>query len=221
MRKASGDWSARTRIARQIILLWLFAVAVSFPFDQPIASRVYNSSLPLTLHLSPIAHLIKFAGTYYLTLVVAAVLLALHRSHARAALLPCLAGIVVGVFYQVGKWIIGRHRPIFAVRVFNTQPFHFDFFSGGLRGLFISQPDLSFPSGHACIAFATAAALTICVPRWAPLYFLVAIAVAAERVLEGAHYLSDVTAGAGLGVLAALLATRVLQWLALPVTNSN
>jgi membrane-associated phospholipid phosphatase len=221
MQNASGERGWSKDAAWEITLLWLVALGVSFFLDEPIASRVYSSGLHLVLYLSPVAHLIKLAGTYYFTLAIAAILLVLHRSRARAALLLCISGIVVGLFYQLGKWLLGRHRPIFDHRIFNTQPFHFEYFHDGLHGLLTSQPDLSFPSGHACIAFATAAALTICVPRWAPLFFIVAIAVAAERVLEGAHYVSDVTAGAGLGVLAALLAARVLQWLSLPVTNSD
>lgn len=221
MLKASGDRSTRRVNFWQIIALWLIAVATSFLFDQPIACRVYSSGLHLTLKFSPVAHLIKFVGTYYLTLAAGAILLVWHRSHVRAALLLSVSGIFAGLFYQVGKWILGRQRPIFDHRVFNTRPFQFKFFRGGLHGLLISQPNLSFPSGHACIAFATAAALTICLPRWAPLFYLLALAVAAERVLEGVHYLSDVTAGAGLGVLAALLTARVLQSLSLPVTNSD
>jgi membrane-associated phospholipid phosphatase len=219
MLTASADRGTSGMTARQIALLWFFALAVSFFFDEPIASRVFSSGFYSTIYLSPVAHLIKFAGTYYLTLGIAAILLVLHRSHVRAALLLCLSGIVVGLFYQIGKWMIGRHRPIFDRKVFNTAPFHFDYFSGGLHGLLFSQPDLSFPSGHTCIAFATATALTICIPRWAPLFFLVAVVVAIERVLEGAHYPSDVIAGAGLGVLAAFLTARVLRWSSLAVTN--
>lgn len=221
MRNASGERATRTRIGWWISLLWLVAVAVSFLFDEPIASRVYSSGLHFEVWISPVAHMIKAAGTFYLTLAVAAILLVLHRSHVRAALLLCLSGIVVGLFYQTGKWLLGRHRPIFDHRLLNPEPFHFDYFSDGVHGLLKSQPDLSFPSGHACVAFATATALTICIPRWAPVFFLVALAVAAERVLEGVHYLSDVVAGAGLGVLAALLAARILRSLSLPVTNSR
>jgi membrane-associated phospholipid phosphatase len=221
MQNASGESGWSGGIAWRVVLLWFFAVGVSFLFDQPIASRVYSSGLHLTLLFSPVAHFIKFFGTYYLTLAIAAILLVLHRSHVRAALLLCLSGMVAGLFYQAGKWIIGRQRPIFDHRILNTRPFHFEYFRDGLHGLLTSQADLSFPSGHACIAFATAAALTICIPRWALLFFLVALAVAAERVLEGVHYLSDVTAGAGFGILAALLTARILQSVSLPVTNSD
>jgi membrane-associated phospholipid phosphatase len=221
MLNPSGDRGTRTGTAWRLTLLWFFAVAVSLLLDQPIAARIYNSSIHTTIFLSPVAQSIKIPGTYYFTLFVAAILLVLHRSHARGALLLCLSGIGAGIFYQVGKWIIGRQRPLSNQIVFNTRPFNIEFFSGGLKGLIFSHPDLSFPSGHATIAFATATALTICLPRWAPLFFLVAIVVAAERVLEDVHYLSDVTAGAGLGVLAALLAAHLLQSLSLPVTNSD
>jgi len=38
------------------------------------------------------------------------------------------------------------------------------------------------------------------------------VAVAAERVLEGAHYVSDVIAAAGIGILAAFAADRLISW---------
>jgi membrane-associated phospholipid phosphatase len=221
MRNASVERGTRTRIAWRITLLWLAAVAISFLLDQPIASRVYSSGLHVDLYISPVAHLVKVAGTYYFTLAAAAILLVLHRSHVRTALLLCSSGLIAGLFYQSAKWIVGRQRPIFDHRVFNTRPFHLEFFRGGVHGMIVSQADLSFPSGHACIAFATATALTLCLPRWAPIFFLVALAVAAERVLEGVHYLSDVVAGAGFGVLAALLTACILRSLSLPVTNSE
>ncbi len=221
MRNASVDRGTRKTTAWRITLLWLFALALSLLFDEPIASRVYNSGLHLEVWSSLVAHMVKDAGTYYLTLAVAATLLLLHRSHLRGAMLLCLSGITAGLFYQVAKWIVGRQRPIFDHKILNSAPFHVEFFRGGFHGLLVSQPDLSFPSGHACIAFATATALTICLPRWAPMFFLVALAAAGERVLEGVHYLSDVTAGAGLGVLAALVTARVLRSLSFPITSSH
>ena len=65
-----------------------------------------------------------------------------------------------------------------------------------------SRRDSSFPSGHAATAFAVAAV----VDRHAswkvsvPVYGLAA-AIGVSRVLRDAHYLSDVTAGATLGII--------------------
>jgi membrane-associated phospholipid phosphatase len=57
----------------------------------------------------------------------------------------------------------------------------------------------SFPSGHAAIAFAVAAALARAVPARRRVWLVVATAVAASRVLLNAHFLSDVLGGALLG----------------------
>ena len=57
----------------------------------------------------------------------------------------------------------------------------------------------SMPSGHAATAFAGAVALTYMWKRAAPLFFLLATAIAFSRVYVGVHYPGDVLAGAALG----------------------
>ena len=53
------------------------------------------------------------------------------------------------------------------------------------------------------IAFATALALSRMMSRGKFAFFAVAIIVAAERVLEGSHFVSDVLLAAGIGILCA------------------
>jgi membrane-associated phospholipid phosphatase len=59
--------------------------------------------------------------------------------------------------------------------------------------------DLSWPSGHATLAFATAAALTYLSPRGRWLFVFVAAACAVARVVMQAHFWSDVIMGSVLG----------------------
>ena len=71
--------------------------------------------------------------------------------------------------------------------------------------------DSSFPSGHAATSFACATVLTAYEPRLAPLWIVLASAVAFSRVYVGVHYPLDVIGGAALGVavgIAVLYATR-------------
>jgi undecaprenyl-diphosphatase len=57
----------------------------------------------------------------------------------------------------------------------------------------------SMPSGHAATSFAGAVILAYLLPRWAPLFFLLATAIAFSRVYVGVHYLSDIAVGALVG----------------------
>lgn len=149
--------------------------------------------------------ILRLPGYFYFTIVLAGILWILHVRRGEAAALVLLSGILGGLLYCVVKWVVGRHRPVNGI-----EPFHFTPLAGGWMGLFKSPPNLSFPSGHATLSFATAASLAILIPRWRGAFFLVASVVAAERVLENAHYVSDVLAGAGLGVISAGL---VQMWL--------
>jgi membrane-associated phospholipid phosphatase len=73
----------------------------------------------------------------------------------------------------------------------------------------------SFPSGHTTSAFATATSLSLAWPRW---YVIIpsytwAVGVGYSRLYLGAHYPSDVLAGAFLGTASSYLTWKVNQWL--------
>ena len=93
------------------------------------------------------------------------------------------------------KQAIGRERPNLAY----AEP----------KPLVHAPHDGSFPSGHATVSFACATLLSFYVPRAAPLFFLLAAAIAWSRVYVGVHYPLDVLGGAALGVLIAI----ALRWL--------
>jgi membrane-associated phospholipid phosphatase len=96
-----------------------------------------------------------------------------------------------GIVLHLIKCIAGRHRP---VDLFNHGYFGFNYFGFGYELT-------SFPSGHAQTAFTLATALTILFPRLGIPAFLVAGAVGISRIILTSHYLSDVIAGAGIGIL--------------------
>jgi membrane-associated phospholipid phosphatase len=103
------------------------------------------------------------------------------------------------------KWIVGRHRPFTPGEgVFQLHPLH-----GGIVGFFTAN-NQSFPSGHAALAMSTAGALAIAVPRARWAWLGLALVVMVERVLENAHYCSDVCAGAAAGSLCAVAALALL-----------
>jgi len=77
----------------------------------------------------------------------------------------------------------------------------------------------SMPSRHTAFAVLAAIFLSALYPRAAPLVWPLAVLVAAARVLTGAHYPTDVLAGAALGLLAGrhaidrLWGVRLLDWI--------
>jgi undecaprenyl-diphosphatase len=77
----------------------------------------------------------------------------------------------------------------------------------------------SFPAGHAATAFAGATVLTYVARRAAPVLFTVAALIGLSRVYVGDHYLTDVLAGAAIGVLvgvAAIALARLVKGWELP-----
>ena len=192
----------RGRVLLVIAVVFVAALAASFAVDSAVAQWVARTH-PLDKK-GGLAFALKLGGNFWYCALPVAVLLALfHRLRWRAAVPLLLASALVGLSYSLLKWAVGRHRP---VPEFGIHPFELHPFASGMRGLLHAERGLSFPSGHAALAFATAAVLSRLLPKWSPLFFLVAAGVAAERVLENAHYLSDVVAAAGLGIGCAAVA---------------
>jgi membrane-associated phospholipid phosphatase len=77
-------------------------------------------------------------------------------------------------------------------------------------------PFISFPSYHAVAASLLAwAAWPIRTLRWP--FLLLNIAMAGSALIIGAHYLVDLIAGAAVGIIAAIAATRLLK--SMPTSN--
>ena len=188
-----------SRPSRALLLItgvWLAALGVGLWLDAPVARLAYRAAIDRD-HIGN--HLMKMGGDWRFTLAVGLALIVWHRDGWRITGLLAISATVGGVLYTLVKWSAGRQRPVVLI-----DPFAFSPFRNGFEG-FLNEPNLSFPSGHTCLAFATAATLAMCIPRWRYLFYGLAAVVGAERVAENAHYLTDVIAGAGLGVLSAYL----------------
>ncbi len=106
-----------------------------------------------------------------------------------------------GIFASLTKNTIGRARP----KLFETEgPFGFDFMA-------FDSKFAGWPSGHTTTAFAMATAIALLFPRLAYITFPLAILAAYTRTALGAHYLADVTMGAAVGTVGAILVYRWLK----------
>jgi len=190
------------------VLIWtivaLALIALSTIFDAPVARRVHESGLDVAMKgsLKYLAQVMKWPGEYVATICAAALIAWLHPLKWRGGGFVLLATAVSGSNGLV-KWIVGRTRP-YKLHPDLLEPWVLQPFRGGIAGLF-NETNLGFPSGHACLAFANAAALALLLPKWRWLFFALATMTAVERVLENAHYVSD-------NVAAAALESRAFIW---------
>jgi len=98
---------------------------------------------------------------------------------------------IPGILNNILKRLIGRARPS------QLGPFFYEPLAW--RAAFEGMP-----SGHATTAFSVLVAFGAMFPRLRWLFWIYALAIAASRVVVGAHYPSDVLAGAALGAVGAL-----------------
>lgn len=69
----------------------------------------------------------------------------------------------------------------------------------------------SFPSGHTSTSFACATVLSFFVPRAAPAFYLLAVAIGFSRIYVGVHWPLDVLGGVVLGLAVGLAVTALLR----------
>ncbi len=111
--------------------------------------------------------------------------------------------IITALVVLLIKFTIRRRRP-----------------EGEWGGIYRSTDPHSFPSGHATRSFMLAVMAIGLGPAWfAILLILWAPLVAIARVAMGVHYLSDVVAGAILGILIGWLNVRVIPLVMIPYSH--
>jgi membrane-associated phospholipid phosphatase len=174
----------------------LLAIALAATLDAPIARAVRSFGLEAFMRQNePLCEAFKIPGYYGFTLAMVALVAWSHVGGWRAAFFV-LTATLASASNQVVRWVFGRTRPFKPpdgsgrLVPFDLSPFPLD------------SKNLCFPSGHVCLAFATAAALAMLWPRskWRWVGYAGATLVAVERVVENAHWLSDCVAAAALGI---------------------
>jgi lipid A 4'-phosphatase len=197
---------AETPVGRRALwaasILLIEAVAI-LGLDRPVADYFHKHASALL----PFFDTVQRFGFGYPYLVLSAIAFCTLRYGGRleklqrwdasmrsAAVIPLLLFTAVGVSGIVAdilKVLVGRARPKL---LFLDGTYDFTWFGW-------HADHWSFPSGHAATAAALMTALWCLWPRPLWLYVALAALVAVARVVTGQHYLSDVIAGAIIGVL--------------------
>jgi undecaprenyl-diphosphatase len=193
-----------------IALTGLLAMLLAFTFDQPIA-RAMAGMDPRILR---IARFVTWFGQGGVVLYPTGILVVLGLAVNLA--LPDLARRLEGplrrsasIFIIVAaagladdalKIVFGRARPYLWLAGDDS----------GFGFIRYSAKFASFPSGHTTTSMAAAAVFSMLLPRARPWFFLAAGMIGLSRIVLNSHYLSDVIAGALLGLT---LAYGVGKWL--------
>lgn len=187
----------------------VFIIVISYWFiDLPVARYLHT----LGQETRDLFEWITKAGVSTTYLIVSAGLfiffrwIGKHRFRADCALLFFSSIALSGIVTNILKFLVGRLRPkvFFESGLYGFEPFH------------VGYEFNSFPSGHATTVFAVAATCSFFLPKYSVPFFVFAAIVAISRLVLTAHYLSDVLAGACIGVLTAIVMKRYI-----PCTNRS
>ncbi len=143
--------------------------------------------------LTPVMKAASFLGDNGLIWIALTVLLLLLPRTRRGGLDVCLSlAFATALNNLVLKKLIARPRPFLTIET--------------LELIVAPLKSSSFPSGHACAAFAAAFALTRAFGKKGAWAYLPAALIALSRIYVGIHYPSDVLCGAVFGTVCALIA---------------
>lgn len=111
----------------------------------------------------------------------------------------------IGIVSRILKWAVSRDRP---------YVFFYDAIDRGeatVHFLFKNPSASSFPSGHAAVVFLLAVILYSLYGKRMWFLFPLACWIALTRIYTGAHFPTDVLAGAGIGILTGWAAAKWLR----------
>jgi membrane-associated phospholipid phosphatase len=181
-----------------LLVIALVAFAASFTLD----AWTYHHVHMAKVYDTDWGRALRSVGYWPLWIALAAAIWLHDHAAPRAAFLAASVS-AAGLLGEILKILVRRDRPsvadgAYAFRAWSDHPF--------------SSSGFGMPSSHSLIAFSGATALAVLFPRATPIWYALAIGCAITRLLAGAHFLSDVIAGAIIGVVVTLsLRARLLR----------
>jgi membrane-associated phospholipid phosphatase len=190
-------------LKKLIILTFLIAVGlvVTFSVDEPLRQIIRDLQIPAVFTFMK---WLTRMGDTWLLLVLALCLLAWGYWLKRPAM-KTAGGVGVGALaisnsaVEVLKRLIGRPRPGI------VENGDFDW------GPSLEAGHDSFPSAHANSGFAIAVVLSSLYPRWRGIWYGAAGLAALTRIYLDVHFVSDVFAGAVVGVVTSRMLLRFVK----------
>jgi membrane-associated phospholipid phosphatase len=182
-----------------LILLALLALGAAFLLDQPIVHWINMHSSP---ELKQVMRIVSRVGDWPAHMITGTIGIAIafavgSRTWMRIFLAMLVALALAGLTARAIKIATGRARPLVKTEARWNGPQS-------------SSKYQAFPSGHTAASTAFFVALFLARKRIGTPLLLIPILIALSRMILGAHYLSDVTLAAIVGVVCALLA---VHWL--------
>lgn len=174
-------------------------------FYEHVSLRLNDESRPTARDFHfvtrPFWEAVRFTlASFFTPVVLCAIGFVLDDRRRRRYIVALVVVAVVALAANVLQGAIGRVRP-------NQSTSHLTFKPPFAE--LLTKQDVCFPSGEATLAFAVAAAAAAFFSRWRYLAFGLACLAAAARLINGAHYPSDVAAGALIGAWATVLGLRM------------
>ena len=197
--KSEIEIRRRRKIWIAALALALLAIVFAFAADASVVSWMHSHSSVTLKHAADLASRIgdwpAHAALGFLGGIVAYT--AGRKDWFRIFLAMLVACALAGIAARVIKIATGRARPSV-----NTE--------AAWKGPRLSAKYNAFPSGHTASSTAFFVTLFIARKRLGAPFLAIPVLIAAARILAGAHYLSDVTFAAALGIVCAILTCNAI-----------
>lgn len=178
---------------------WLAGAMGVFLLATLLDRPAYESFVHSRVYAHDWGWMFRVAGYVPLWILLGLALALADPDRRRRGVWLVLAVALAGGVAEGAKLVIRRERP-----EAHAGAYHFRSYSDRLW----STRNLGLPSSHTAVAFAAATVLTCYFRRAGVVWFLFAVGCAATRVLDRAHFVSDVALGAVVGVVVGWMVVR-------------